>query len=73
MIPIPDTMAIYKAKREAEEKEKDLRDRFAEIALKELMKHFDFQAFNQDPKRIALWSYDIADEMLKVRKGNDDD
>jgi hypothetical protein len=45
-----------------------LRDYFAAKALQGLIHHFDFGTFRDDPNRVALWSYDAADAMLKARE-----
>ena len=46
-----------------------LRDHFAGLAMQGLVgkPSWDLEQFKQDPKRIAAWSYDIADEMLVIR------
>jgi hypothetical protein len=44
------------------------RDLIAIEAMKELMKHFDFELYRNDPMRVACWSYDVADSMLKARE-----
>jgi hypothetical protein len=48
----------------------DLRDYFAAKAMQALIHHFDFGTFRDDPKRVALWAYDAADEMMKVRSND---
>lgn len=45
----------------------DLRDYFAAKAMQGLIHHFDFMTFRDDPKRLANWAYDAADEMMKAR------
>ena len=45
-----------------------LRDYFAAKAMQGLIHHFDFGTFKDDPKRVALWSYDAADAMMKARE-----
>lgn len=47
----------------------DLRDYFAAKAMQGLIHHFDFMTFRDDPKRLANWAYDAADEMMKARDG----
>jgi hypothetical protein len=49
------------------EKGMDLRDYFAAKAMQGLIHHFDFMTFRDDPKRLANWAYDAADEMMKAR------
>ena len=49
-----------------------LRDYFAARAMQGLCaredgKGFDFATFPKDPMRVALWAYDVADQMLKAR------
>ena len=50
-----------------------LRDYFAAKAMQGLMSRkeqggFDFAVYEKDAMRVALWAYDLADEMLKARK-----
>ena len=50
-----------------------LRDYFAAKAMQGLCaredgKGFDFSTFPNDPMRVALWAYDVADQMLKARQ-----
>lgn len=45
-----------------------LRDHFAGLAMQGLVHHFDFGTFRDDPMRLALWSYDAADAMMKARE-----
>jgi hypothetical protein len=45
-----------------------LRDYFAAKAMQGLIHHFDFGTFKDDPNRVALWSYDAADAMMKARE-----
>jgi hypothetical protein len=50
-----------------------LRDYFAAKALQGLIAResagaFNFEACPNDPWRVALWAYDVADQMLKVRE-----
>lgn len=45
-----------------------MRDYFAAKAMQGLIHHFDFGTFRDDPKRLALWAYDAADEMMKARE-----
>jgi len=45
-----------------------LRDYFAAKVMQGLVHHFDFGTFRDDPMRLALWSYDAADAMLKARE-----
>lgn len=47
--------------------DEDLRDLFAAFAMSGLIHHFDFDKFSQDPRRVALWSYDVADAMIAER------
>jgi len=46
------------------------RDKIAIAAMNGLMtkKTWDLQEFKQDPMRIAMWSYDIADAMIIEKK-----
>ena len=49
-----------------------LRDYFAAKAMQGLIARestgaFNFEAYPNDPWRVALWAYDVADQMLKVR------
>ena len=49
-----------------------LRDYFAGQAMQGLCARtdgqgFDFATFPKDPMRVALWAYDVADQMLKAR------
>ena len=49
-----------------------LRDYFAAKAMQGLIAResagaFNFEACPNDPWRVALWAYDVADQMLKVR------
>jgi hypothetical protein len=50
-----------------------LRDYFAAKAMEGLIARessgaFNFEACPKDPWRVALWAYDVADQMLKVRE-----
>ena len=50
-----------------------LRDYFAAKAMEGLIARestgaFNFETCPNDPWRVALWAYDVADQMLKVRK-----
>jgi hypothetical protein len=50
-----------------------LRDYFAAKAMEGLMSRteqggFDFGRYPDDAKRVALWAYDLAEEMLKARE-----
>jgi len=50
-----------------------LRDYFAAKAMQGLIARessgaFNFEACPNDPWRVALWAYDVADQMLKARK-----
>lgn len=50
-----------------------LRDYFAAKAMQGLMSRkeqggFDFAVYEKDAMRVALWAYDLADEMLKARE-----
>jgi hypothetical protein len=50
-----------------------LRDYFAARAMQGLCARtdgqgFDFATFPKDPMRVALWAYDVADQMLEARK-----
>ena len=50
-----------------------LRDYFAAKAMQALIarestRAFDFNECPNDPWRVALWAYDVADQMLKVRQ-----
>jgi len=46
------------------------RDTIAMVAMNGLMtkKTWNLQEFAQDPMRIAMWSYDIADAMIIEKK-----
>ena len=46
----------------------DLRDYFAAKAVEGLINHYDFEKFRDDHTRIAMWSYEMADAMLKARE-----
>ena len=50
-----------------------LRDYFAAKAMQGLIAResagaFNFEACPDDPWRVALWAYDVADQMLKARE-----
>jgi hypothetical protein len=50
-----------------------LRDYFAAKAMQGLIARestgaFNFEACPNDPWRVALWAYDVADQMLKARE-----
>jgi hypothetical protein len=50
-----------------------LRDYFAAKAMEGLIARestgaFNFEACPNDPWRVALWAYDVADQMLKARE-----
>jgi hypothetical protein len=50
-----------------------LRDYFAAKAMQGLMSRkeqggFDFAVYEKDAMRVAMWAYDLADEMLKARE-----
>ena len=47
-----------------------LRDLMAMFALHGLMPKFDFGEYKTDPWRVAMWAYDAADQMLRVRSGD---
>ena len=49
-----------------------LRDYFAAKAMQALIARestgaFNFETCPNDPWRVALWAYDVADQMIKVR------
>ena len=49
-----------------------LRDYFAAKAMQGLIARestgaFNFESCPNDPWRVALWAYDVADQMLRVR------
>ena len=49
-----------------------LRDYFAAKAMEGLIARestgaFNFETYPNDPWRVALWAYDVADQMIKVR------
>lgn len=51
-----------------------LRDYFAAKAMEGLIARestaaFNFETYKNDPWRVALWAYDVADQMLRVRSG----
>jgi hypothetical protein len=46
----------------------EVRDLFAMLAMNGLIHHFDFDTFSDDPKRLAVWSYDAADAMIEARE-----
>ena len=51
-----------------------LRDYFAAKAMQGLIERettgaFNFETHKDDPWRVALWAYDVADQMLRVRSG----
>jgi hypothetical protein len=50
-----------------------LRDYFAAKAMEGLIARestsaFNFEVYKDDPWRVALWAYDVADQMIKVRE-----
>jgi hypothetical protein len=50
-----------------------LRDYFAAKAMQGLIARestsaFNFEVYKDDPWRVALWAYDVADQMIKVRE-----
>ena len=50
-----------------------LRDYFAAKAMQGLIARestgaFNFESCPNDPWRVALWAYDVADQMLEARK-----
>ena len=50
-----------------------VRDYFAAKAMQGLIAResagaFNFEACPDDPWRVALWAYDVADQMLKARE-----
>lgn len=47
--------------------EMTLRDLMAIFAMQGLIHHFDFGTFRDDPMRLAGWSYDAAEALLKER------
>jgi hypothetical protein len=52
------------------EHESNLRDLAAMFAMNGLIARegvFDFATHPQDPWRLAQWSYDVADQMMRVR------
>lgn len=70
--PVP-MFSIGHAKYEAQQQGLTLRDYFAAKAMQGLMTRkeqggFDFAVYEKDAMRVALWAYDLADEMLKARK-----
>ena len=48
-----------------------VRDYFAAKAMQGMIKQFDFEVFRQDFMRVAAWSYEVADAMMKARENND--
>lgn len=51
-----------------------MRDYFAAKAMQGLIERettgaFNFETHKDDPWRVALWAYDVADQMLRVRSG----
>lgn len=53
-----------------------LRDYFAAQAMQALIARettgaFNFEACPDDPWRVALWAYDVADQMIKVKGKNE--
>ena len=51
-----------------------LRDYFAAKAMQGLIERettgaFNFETHKDDPWRVAMWAYDVADQMLRVRSG----
>lgn len=53
-------------------KDMTLRDHYAGLAMQGLIARestgaFNFEACPNDPWRVALWAYDVADQMLRVR------
>lgn len=69
---VADAMVYARKAKKAQCGAKDmaLRDGLASHALLGLLSRkncFNFEMFRQDPKRAALWSYDVADVALLVR------
>ena len=65
--PCPETERHYK------DEGMTLRDYFAAKAMQGLLARestgaFNFEACPNDPWRVALWAYDVADQMLKARE-----
>jgi len=55
------------------EHESNLYDLYAGLAMQGLIARestgaFNFETCHNDPWRVALWAYDVADQMLRVRK-----
>ena len=69
--PVP-MFSIGHAKYEAQQQGLTLRDYFAAKAMQGLIARestgaFNFETYPDDPWRVALWAYDVADQMLKAR------
>lgn len=47
--------------------EMNMCDLIAIFAMQGLIHHFDFHTFSNDPMRLAGWSYDAAEALLKER------
>jgi len=47
--------------------DEDLRDLFAGLAMQGLIRHFDFETYRQDRKRVAQWAYEAADAMIEAK------
>mgnify|MGYP003332150043 CR=1 FL=1 len=47
--------------------EMNMCDLIAIFAMQGLIHHFDFGTFANDPMRLAGWSYDAAEALLKER------
>ena len=45
-----------------------LRDFYAGLAMMGLIHHFDFGTFRDDPMRVAMWSFDAAEAMMKEKE-----
>lgn len=45
-----------------------LKDFYAGLAMMGLIHHFDFGTFRDDPMRVAMWSFDAAEAMMKEKE-----
>lgn len=56
-----------------DESEKNLHDLYAGMAMMGLIARestgaFNFETCPNDPWRVALWAFDVAEQMIRVRK-----
>ena len=48
-----------------------LKNFYAGLAMMGLIHHFDFGTFRDDPMRVAMWSFDAAEAMMKEKERRD--